>query len=162
MKGDPKVLEALNKGLTIELTAINQYFVQAKMCKNWGYKKLGDKHFHESLGEMKHADALIDRIIFLDGVPNIARYDVIRVGADVKQQLENDLKLETNGVKAYNEAVDLCVKLKDGGSREILEHILAESEEHVDWLETQLHVIKEIGLERYLSEQLGGEEEEGK
>lgn len=157
MKGDAKVIEALNKALTIELTAINQYFVQAKMCKNWGFHKLADKHFHESLGEMKHAESLIDRILFLEGIPNIARYDVIRVGNDVKQHLENDLKLELGGVKTYNEAVDLCVKLKDGGSREILEHILEESEEHVDWLESQLHVIKEIGLQNYLSEQLGEE-----
>ena len=155
MKGDSKVIEVLNKALTIELTAINQYFVQAKMCKNWGYLKLADKHFHESLGEMKHAEALIDRILFLEGIPNIARYDVIRVGNDVKQHFENDLKLETGGVKAYNEAVDLCVKLKDGGSREVLERILTESEDHVDWLETQLHVIKQVGLENYLTEQLG-------
>ena len=159
MKGDPKIIETLNRALTIELTAINQYFVQAKMCKNWGYGKLAKKHFEESVGEMKHAEALVDRILFLEGIPNIARYDVIRVGNEVKSQFENDLKLETNGVKVYNEAVDLCVKLKDGGSREILEHILEESEEHVDWLETQLHVIKEIGLENYLSEQLGGGEE---
>ena len=157
MKGDSKVIEALNKALTIELTAINQYFVQAKMCKNWGYHKLAAKHFSESLGEMKHAEALIDRILFLEGIPNIARYDVIRVGNDPKQHLENDLKLELGGVKTYNDAVDLCVKLKDGGSREILEHILEESEGHVDWLESQLHVIKEIGIENYLSEQLGEE-----
>ena len=157
MKGDAKVIETLNKALTIELTAINQYFVQAKMCRNWGFHKLAKKHFEESLGEMKHAEALIDRILFLEGIPNISRYDVIRVGTDVKQQLENDLKLETGGVKAYNEAVDLCAKLKDGGSRELLEHILEQSEEHVDWLETQLHVIKEIGIENYLSEQLGEE-----
>ena len=158
MKGDPKIIETLNRALTIELTAINQYFVQAKMCKNWGYAKLAKKHFEESVGEMKHAEALVDRIIFLEGIPNIARYDVIRVGNDVKQQLENDLKLELGGVKLYNEAIDLCAKLKDGGSRELLEHILEESEEHVDWLESQLHVIKEIGLENYLSEQLGGGE----
>ncbi len=157
MKGDPKIIEALNKALTIELTAINQYFVQAKMCKNWGFAKLAKKHFEESIGEMKHAEKLIDRIIFLEGVPNIARYDVIRVGGDVKQQLENDLKLETNGVKTYNEAIDLAAKLKDGGSRELLEHILTDSEGHVDFLETQLGLIKEIGLQNYLSEQMGGE-----
>ena len=156
MKGDSKVIEALNRALTIELTAINQYFVQAKMCRNWGYHKLADKHFKESLGEMKHAEALVDRVLFLEGIPNIARYDTIRVGADVKQHLQNDLKLETGGVKTYNEAVDLCVKLKDGGSREILEHILSESEDHVDWLETQLKLISDIGLQNYLSEQLGG------
>jgi len=158
MKGDNKVIEALNRALTIELTAINQYFVQAKMCKNWGYGKLAKKHFEESIGEMKHAENLIDRILFLEGVPNIARYDVIRVGTDVKQQFENDLKLETGGVKSYNEAVALCAEVKDAGSREILEHILTESEEHVDWLEAQLHLIKEIGLENYLAEQVGAGE----
>ena len=157
MKGDSKIIEALNTALTIELTAINQYFVQAKMCKNWGFEKLAKKHFEESIGEMKHAEKLIDRIIFLEGVPNIARYDVIRVGSDVKQQFENDLKLETNGVKTYNETIDLAAKLKDGGSREILEHILEQSEEHVDWLESQLHIIKEIGVGNYLSEQMGAE-----
>ena len=162
MKGDAKVIEALNRSLTIELTAINQYFVQAKMCANWGYGKLAKKHREESIGEMKHAEALIDRILFLEGVPNIARYDVIRVGTDVTQQLENDLKLETGGVKAYNEAVDLAIKIKDGGSRDILEGILKESEEHVDWLETQLGLIKSVGLQNYLTEKMGGGEEGGK
>jgi bacterioferritin len=155
VKGDSKIIEALNKALTIELTAINQYFVQAKMCANWGYHKLAKKHYAESIGEMRHAEKLIDRIIFLEGAPNIARYDVIRVGTDVKQQFENDLKLETHGVKTYNEAIDLCGKVKDAGSREILEHIITDSEEHVDWLESQLNVIKEAGLGNYLAEQLG-------
>src|SRR6187399_985706 len=138
MQGSQKVIDALNAGLTIELTAINQYFVQAKMCTNWGLNKLAKKHYEESMGEMKHAEKLIDRILFLDGVPEIARYDVIRVGTDVKEQFENDLKLETKGVQAYNEAVDLCSKVKDNGTRELLATILIESEEHVDWLETQL------------------------
>jgi bacterioferritin len=160
MKGDAKVIEALNKALTIELTAINQYFVQAKMCKNWGFHKLGKKHFEESIEEMKHADKLIDRILFLDGIPNIARYDVIRVGTDVKEQFENDLKLESGGVKHYNEAIDLCVKAKDGGSREVLEHILVESEHHVDWLESQLNVIKQVGIENYLTAQQGEEKKD--
>src|SRR5204863_1692967 len=102
MKGDPKVIDALNQGLTIELTAINQYFCQAKMCKNWGYHKLAAKHYVESMGEMKHAEKLIDRILFLEGTPEIARYDVIRVGTDIKQQFENDLKLEMSGVNHYN------------------------------------------------------------
>src|SRR5438552_7817025 len=129
MQGDPKVIEVLNRALTVELTAINQYFCQAKMCKNWGYLKLGAKHYEESLGEMKHAEKLIDRIIFLDGTPEIARYDVIRVGTNVPEQFENDLKLEMGGVKAYNEAIDLFAKLKDNGSRELIEPILVESEE---------------------------------
>ncbi|MBI4376277.1 MAG: bacterioferritin [Elusimicrobia bacterium] len=157
MKGDAKVIEALNKALTIELTAINQYFVQAKMCANWGYKKLAKKHHEESMGEMKHAEKIVDRIIFLEGTPAISRYDVIRVGTDVRSQLENDLKLELGGVKTYNEAVALCIQVKDGGSRDILEGILRESEEHVDWLESQLHLIKELGLENYLTEQMGGD-----
>src|SRR5437763_15639197 len=110
MKGEPKVIEALNGGLTIELTAINQYFCQAKMCKNWGFFKLAAKHYSESMGEMKHAEKLIDRILFLEGVPEIARYDVIKVGTDVKEQFQNDLKLEMKGVKEYNAAIDLCVK----------------------------------------------------
>src|SRR5262249_32632887 len=151
---------ALNRALTIELTAINQYFCQAKMCMNWGYRKLGKKHYEESMGEMKHAEILIDRILFLDGVPNIARYDVIRVGEDVKEQFENDLKLEMGGVKHYNEAIELCVGQKDNGTREILAPILVESEEHVDWLETQLGLIEQIGLQNYLSEQMGAPEDE--
>jgi bacterioferritin len=159
MQGIPQIIDALNTALTIELTAINQYFCQAKMCKNWGYLKLGDKHYHESIGEMKHAEKLIDRIIFLEGVPEIARYDVIRVGTNVKEQFENDLALETRGVKTYNEAVDLCIKLKDGGSRDVIEPILVESEEHVDWLETQLGLIEAIGLQNYLTEQMGAEED---
>ncbi len=155
MKGDPKVIDALNAGLTIELTAINQYFCQAKMCKNWGFNKLAAKHYEESMGEMKHAEKLIDRILFLEGVPEIARYDVIRVGTDVKDQFENDLVLETRGVKAYNDAIQLCVQLKDNGSREMLDGILVESEEHVDWLETQLSLIKDVGLQLYLQNQIG-------
>jgi bacterioferritin len=161
MKGDPQVIETLNRALTVELTAINQYFCQAKMCKNWGYKKLADKHYHESLGEMKHAEKLIDRIIFLEGVPEIARYDVIRVGTNVKEQFENDLQLEMSGVKHYNLAIDLCARLKDNGTREVLEPILTESEEHVDWLETQLDLIQAVGIQNYLTEQMGEEEEEG-
>jgi len=161
MKGNAKVIEALNAALTIELTAINQYFCQAKMCKNWGFMKLAAKHYEESLGEMKHAEKLIDRILFLEGVPEIARYDVIRVGSDVKEQFQNDLQLEMKGVNAYNEAIELFAKLKDNGSRELVEPILVESEEHVDWLETQLGLIEAVGLQNYLSEQMGEAEEEG-
>jgi bacterioferritin len=161
MKGHPQVIEALNRALTIELTAINQYFCQAKMCENWGFLKLFEKHYHESLGEMKHAEMLIERILFLEGVPEMARYDVIRVGADIKEQFENDLKLELNGVKTYNEAVGLCTQLKDNGTRELLEPILVESEEHVDWLETQLYLIEKVGIQNYLAENMGSEEEAG-
>ena len=160
MKGNPQVIDALNRALTIELTAINQYFVQAKMCKNWGFEKLGKKHYEESIGEMKHAEKLIDRIIFLEGVPEIARYDTIRVGIDVKEQLEFDLALETSGVNAYNEAITLAAQVKDNGSRELMNEILVDSEEHVDWLEAQLNLIQTVGLERYLAEQISGEDEE--
>ncbi len=159
MQGKQSVIDALNAGLTIELTAINQYFVQSKMCRNWGLHRLADKHYHESIGEMKHAEKLIDRIIFLEGVPEIARYDVIRVGTSVQEQFENDLKLETKGVNAYNDAVALCIKENDGGSRELLESILVESEEHVDWLESQLDLISKVGIENYLITQVGEEPE---
>jgi bacterioferritin len=160
MQGNPQIIDALNKALTIELTAINQYFVQAKMCRNWGFQKLADKHYEESIGEMKHAEKLIDRIIFLEGVPEIARYDVIRVGTDVKEQLEYDLALETRGVNTYNEAITLAAQLKDNGSRELMNEILVDSEEHVDWLEAQLGLIQTVGLERYLAEQISGDDDE--
>ena len=159
MKGDPQIIDGLNQALTIELTAINQYFCQAKMCENWGFLKLYHKHYHESLGEMKHAEKIIERIIFLEGVPEIARYDVIRVGTNVKEQLENDLQLELGGVKHYNKAIELCAKVGDHGTRDLLEPILRESEEHVDWLETQLGLIQTIGLENYLTEQMGGDDD---
>jgi bacterioferritin len=155
MQGNQKVIDALNAGLTIELTAINQYFVQAKMCDNWGLHKLGAHHLHESIDEMKHAGLLIDRIIFLEGVPEIARYDVIRVGSDVKEQLENDLALEINASKTYNEGVRICNDAKDAASREIMEQIIRESEESVDWLEAQLHLIDKMGIENYMLSQVG-------
>jgi len=160
MQGNTQVIDALNRALTIELTAINQYFCQSKMCKNWGLMKLAAKHYEESIGEMKHADKIIDRVLFLEGTPEIARYDVIRVGSDVKEQFENDLKLESGGVNAYNELVDLCIKLKDNGTHAIALEILTDSEEHVDWLETQLGLIDKIGLEHYLAQHMLGEEEE--
>tara|TARA_B100000029_G_scaffold110985_3_gene102937 strand:+ start:3403 stop:3885 length:483 start_codon:yes stop_codon:yes gene_type:complete len=159
MQGNPEVIEALNGGLTIELTAINQYFVQSKLCQNWGLQRLGAKHYEESIGEMKHAEMLIDRIIFLDGIPEIARYDVIRVGTHVKEQFEFDLDLETRGVHAYNAAIALCIEHNDGGSRELMERILVDSEEHVDWLEAQLELIETIGIENYLVTQVGEEDE---
>ena len=162
MKGDPQIIDMLNGALTVELTAINQYFCQAKMCKNWGFERLGKKHYEESIGEMRHAEKLIDRILFLEGVPEIARYDVIRVGTDVKEQFENDLVLETKGVKHYNATVELCTKLQDNGTRELIAPILTESEEHVDWLETQLGLIQSVGLQNYLTEQMGSyDEKEG-
>ena len=157
MKGNDRVIEALNAGLTIELTAINQYFIQSKMCRDWGFHKLAAHHYDESIEEMKHAELLIDRILFLEGVPEIARYDVIRVGTDVKEQLQNALKLEINAVTTYNQGVQLATEVADAGSKEIMERIVVESEESVDWLETQLHQIDTIGLELYLAGQVGEE-----
>jgi bacterioferritin len=159
MQGKTEIIDALNGALTIELTAINQYFVQSKMCKNWGFLKLAHKHYEESIGEMKHADKLIDRILFLEGVPEIGRYDVIRVGGDVKEQFENDLQLETKGVNAYNEGIALAEKLKDGGTRDLMTEILKESEEHVDWLEAQLHLIQTVGIQNYLAEHMLDDDE---
>jgi bacterioferritin len=158
MTGNPMIIDALNRALTIELTAINQYFCQAKMCKNWGFLKLAAKHWEESMGEMKHADKIIERVLFLDGVPEIARYDVIRVGTNVQEQFENDLKLETSGVAAYNELVNLAIQLKDNGTHALALEILTDSEEHVDWLETQLNLIKAVGLEQYLAQHMHGDE----
>jgi bacterioferritin len=155
MQGSQKVIDALNAGLTIELTAINQYFCQSRMCKNWGLNRLAAHHYEESIDEMKHADLLIERILFLEGVPEIARYDVIRVGADVKEQLENDLALEKNASVTYNEGVALCIAEKDSASREVMEKIIRESEESIDWLEAQLDLIEKIGIKNYLLSQMG-------
>jgi len=154
MQGSQKVIDALNAGLTIELTAINQYFVHAKMCKNWGLNKLAQHYHDESIEEMKHAELLIDRILFLDGTPEIARYDVIRVGQDARAQIDNGLTLELGAVKAYNEAIQVALDENDAGSREIMEKILVESEESVDWLEAQLYLIEKAGLENYLAGQM--------
>lgn len=155
MQGKQRVIDCLNAGLTIELTAINQYFCQSKMCKNWGLNTLAHKHYVESIGEMKHAEKLIDRILFLEGVPEIARYDVIRVGSTVEEQFANDLALETKGVQAYNAAIQVCLEENDSGSRELLAGILVESEEHVDWLETQIDLISKIGIQHYMAQQMG-------
>lgn len=159
MKGDQDVIDALNAGLTIELTAINQYFIQAKMCANWGYRYLAKHFYEESIEEMKHAEYLIDRILFLDGVPEIARYDVIRVGQSVPEQLENSLKLELHGVATYNEGIRLAAERKDNGSREVMERILKETEESVDWLEAQKHLMDTTGVELYLATQAAGSTE---
>ena len=158
MKGSQRVIDALNEGLTIELTAINQYFIQSRMCANWGFHKLAKHHYDESIEEMQHAQLLIDRIIFLEGVPEIARYDVIRAGTNVKEQLQYDLEVETQASQKYNEAAQICIEDKDAASREIIEKIIRESEESLDWLEAQLELIDTIGLELYLQSQMGEEE----
>lgn len=144
-------------GLVDGATAINQYFVQAKMCKKWGLLNLAKKHHEESLGKMKRADRLIDRMLLLEGVANIARYDVIRVGTDVKQQFGERLEARDRGVEVLPRGDEFRSQVKDAGSREILEHILRDSEERVDWLEVQLGLITEAGLSSYLSESMKGE-----
>lgn len=153
MKGNPKILTLLNEVLKAELTAINQYFVHAKMCQNWGYYRLYENIYHESIDEMKHADRLVDRILFLDGTPNMTDYFKINVGATVKIQLQNDVQLEYDALSRLNDGIKMCLDAGDTGSRELLEHILVDEEEHTDWLEAQLHMIQEIGYENYLAEQ---------
>ena len=156
MKGDAKVIEALNSALHGELTAINLYFVQAKMCNKWGYLKLGAKQYRESIEEMRHAEAAIQRVLFLDGTP-IAHTEQLQLGSNVREMFEADLKLELDGVKTYNQGIETCLKVGDAGSREVFEHILVETEQHVEWLESQLHVIDEVGLDNYLADQIGEE-----
>lgn len=158
MKGDSKVLAALNDILTGELTAINQYFLHAKMCKNWGYIKIAQKVYKESIDEMKHAEALTDRILFLEGLPNLQKLGKLRIGENVKEQFESDLALELEAIPRLKKAIELCYECSDHGSRDLLEKILISEEEHTDWLETQLHIIKEIGLPNYLAQQVEAKE----
>ena len=155
MRGDPEIIEALNEILTAELTAINQYFLHARMCGNWGYKRLEKKKYDESIEEMKDADRLIERILFLEGVPNMQRLNPVRVGEDPIEQHRLDLAMELEAVQRYNRAIALAREKGDNGTRALLEHNLRGEEESVDWLESQLHVVSEIGRERYLAEQLG-------
>jgi bacterioferritin len=154
MRGNDRVIAALNEALKSELTAINQYFVHAEMCQNWGYDRLYEHTKKEAISEMKHAEELIERILFLDGEPNMSELFPIRVGKNVKQQVENDLAAELDAVARYNASVQLCREVGDNGSREIFEKLLADEEGHVDYLEAQLHQMQEIGLERYLSQQI--------
>jgi bacterioferritin len=158
MKGNPKVLSELNKALKEELTAINQYFLHAEMCENWGYHKLSEYIKKQSIGEMKHAESLMERILFLDGTPSMQPLEV-KIGGTVKAMIENDLALEVAAVKQYNNAVAIAREQGDNGSRELLEVLLKDEEDHVDFLEAQLQQIKDMGYERYLSQQIGGIEE---
>ena len=159
MKGDAKVIAVLNEVLKAELTAINQYFLHSEMCENWGYYRLAEVTKKESIGEMKHAEILMERILLLEGTPNMSDYFKINIGANVKQQLQSDLQLEYDAVKRLNAGIQTCVAVKDNGSRELLEKILVEEEEHIDYLEAQLHAIDEIGLDTYLAQQLHDDEE---
>jgi len=156
MKGNQKVLEQLNRALREELTAINQYFVHAEMCENFGYEKLSKYIKRQSIDEMKHAESLMERILFLDGTPSMEPL-ALSIGRNVKEMVEGDLKLEIEAVAMYNEAIHIAVENKDNGSRDLFVRLLKDEEEHVDWLEAQLHQISEMGYERYLTMQTGEE-----
>ncbi|MES1991547.1 MAG: bacterioferritin [Pseudomonadota bacterium] len=155
MKGDPKVIELLNKALKLELTAINQYFLHARMFKNWGFRKLGEVEYHESIDEMKHADRLIERILFLDGLPNLQDMDKIRIGENVEECLRADLDVEMKAHPFYRDAITYCESARDYITREIFERILESEEEHIDFLETQLSLIGSVGIKNYLQSQMG-------
>jgi bacterioferritin len=154
MKGQAEIITLLNDLLTNELTAINQYFIHAKMCANWGYDRLAAKQRHESIDEMKHADDVIERILFLEGVPNLQRLNKLHVGETVKEQFESDLALERLAVEALNKGIQKARDLGDNGTEELMLGILEAEEEHIDWLETQLDLIGQVGLQNYLSQQL--------
>lgn len=154
MRGDQDIINLLNEVLTSELTAINQYFIHHKMCSNWGYEALSDKKRAESIEEMNHADRVMDRILYLDGTPNMQRLFPVKVGQNPVEQHQLDLELELDAVKRLNEGIALCRDKGDNGTRELLEQILIDEEEGIDWLEAQLYLIEEVGKERYLAEQI--------
>ena len=157
MKGNDQVIEVLNEVLTGELTAVNQYFIHAKMCANWGYERLHKKVRAESIDEMRHSEQLIDRILYLDGVPNVQRYWKVQVGQTVKEQLTADLGVEKKALELLNRGIELCRSLADHGSRELLEKILVSEEGHADWLEAQLTLIEQVGEPNYLAQQIKNE-----
>jgi bacterioferritin len=156
VRGDDQILELLNDVLTAELTAVNQYFLHAKLCEHWGYRRLADHGRHESIDEMKHADRVTDRILYLEGVPNYQRLSPLRIGETVPEQFESDLQLERVAIERLNAGIARAVELGDNGTRELLAEILVAEEEHADWLETQLETIRQIGVELYLAQQLHG------
>lgn len=154
MKGNEEVLNLLNQLLTNELTAINQYFIHAKMCQNWGYMRLAEKVREESIDEMKHADQVIERILFLEGVPNLQRYHKLRVGETVREQLESDLQVEYSAIAFLNQGIEACRKANDNATEDLMTKILVSEEEHTDWLETQLELIRQVGEQNYLAQQI--------
>ncbi|NLA67696.1 MAG: bacterioferritin [Gammaproteobacteria bacterium] len=156
MKGDPKVIEYLNKALYNELTAINQYFLHSKMLKNWGLEELAKHEYEESIDEMKHADRLADRILFLEGLPNFQALGKLRVGETPREVLECDLSLELDGLPLLREAIAYCESIKDYTSGRLFKDILDSEEEHVDWIETQLDLIERVGEQNYLQSKMGG------
>jgi bacterioferritin len=157
MKGDAKVIALLNDVLTNELTAINQYFLHARMCENWGYERLWKKIRAESIDEMKHADEVIERLLFLEGLPNLQRLGTLTVGQDVHEQFKLDLALEQKAIPVLNRGIETCRDVGDNGTAELLEDILEDEEEHANWLEAQLTLIAQVGVQNYLSEQIKDE-----
>jgi bacterioferritin len=154
MKGNDEILKLLNELLANELTAINQYFIHAKMCENWGYERLGHKVREESIDEMKHADLVISRILFLEGVPNLQKLNKLRVGETVKEQLESDLQLEYSAIGFLNQGIVAARNANDNATEDLMTKILVSEEEHTDWLETQLELIRQVGEQNYLSQQI--------
>jgi bacterioferritin len=159
MQGNPKVIAILNEALSDELMAINQYFLHAEMCENWHYHRLSTFIKKQSIDEMRHAEALIERLLFLEGAPNLTKPMKLSVGETVKDQLESDMKLELNAIAMYNRFSQTAREEGDNVSRELFERLLKDEERHLDWLEAQMHQIKELGYERYLSQQIGRQEE---
>ena len=159
MKGDQKVIEFLNGALGNELVAINQYFLHAKMYKDWGFQALYEHEYHESIDEMKHADMLVERILFLEGLPNLQDLGKLMIGENTKEMLNCDLKLEQMAVPDLRDGIEYCESVRDYVTRDLFREILASEEEHIDWLETQLSLIDKVGLENYLQKQMEAGEE---
>jgi bacterioferritin len=154
MKGNPKVIDLLKEILTGELSAINQYFLHSRMCKNWGYKALAEHIYKESIDEMKHADKLIERVLFLEGLPNLQKLDKLMIGQSVPEILRNDLALELTAIPRLNKCIQICRDEGDNGSEDLLVKILVSEEEHVDWLEAQIELMKQVGEAQYLAQQI--------